>query len=165
MAVERKECSACGQSHTKANFTNTQWLARLQRHCRGCATGVGDGGGGGTPAPPSEASRGRPYAGMSRAPLWRCGACERALGGGGGLVWHSLENRAALAPFERKHGFRWASVPEDGDCFYSAIIHCLRHRGGGGGGGGGGRDGPPPTVREMRCWVADTLGVAQLEVG
>lgn len=58
-----------------------------------------------------------PFRDLLHSPEWRCDAC--------GGQWHWLTSKAALAPFDRKHGFRFLTVPDDGDCFYSCISRAI----------------------------------------
>ena len=96
-----------------------------------------------------------PYAGPHSNVAWWCHTCAEL---------HSLVSCRAAAPFFSRHGFRWMSeadgVMEDGDCFYASVARsfCLR----------AGREGdefvfPEVSVPTMRGWVADAMGMDQLD--
>ena len=88
-----------------------------------------------------DADYANPVKSMGHTPKWFCPQCGK---------WERLQSRRALAPLAKKHGYAWAKIPDDGDCFYGSIVRAL----------------PPDrvaTVERLRAVVAAAFGPDQLE--
>lgn len=68
---------------------------------------------------PTEAANLPPsvYPGYEDKLLWYCDSCA---------IFHVLASTHAMTPFTKKHGLVMRDVQQDGDCFYSCVIQCLK---------------------------------------
>ena len=57
------------------------------------------------------------YPGSEDKLLWYCESCS---------CFHALTSTHAMTPFTKKHGLCMRDVEQDGDCFYSCVIQCLK---------------------------------------